>query len=418
MYHIYTMLRTSHRTLLACATIVGSFFALSSDLTSLFASMGTLPNKAAVVSKDILKPVDFVDSQGGVLPQSESKIRIFLMPGHEPDFGGAEYRTAIEREINVDIANHLKTYLESDGRFEVVVGRNNTEWHPELATYFKENWTEIKRWKDEQAKNMAQLVAEGKINLLSDPAPRQEVPSDVAIRLYGINKWVGENDFDMAVHIHVNDYGGRLRNRPGNLTGYVVFVPEDQYSNSGSARMVAEALSDRLDQFFPQSDAKREKGGVVQDQELVALGRYNTSSAPSILIEYGYIYEPQFQKKEVKGVALKEYAYQTYLGLKEFFAPNIDEGFVFKTATLPYVWQKNFGATSEQSVDVFALQVALRKYGLYPPNKKTLTDCPLSGVYGACTRNAIIEFQKKYAITTEDGVVGETTRSVLNSIYK
>lgn len=404
--------------MLAFATIVGSFFALSSDLSALFASMGTLPNKAAVVSKEILDPVSFVDAEGSVIPESQSKVRIFLMPGHEPDYGGAEYRTAIERDLNVVIAKNLKTYLEEDGKFEVVLGRDEKKWHPELDAYFKNNWTEIKQWKDEQAKNMAKLVAEGKLQLLSEPAPRQEVPSDVAIRLYGINKWVGENDFDMAVHLHINDYGGRLRNRPGVLSGYVVFVPEDQYSNSGSAQMVAQALSDRLNQFFPQSDAKSEKGGVVEDQELVALGRYNTSSAPSILVEYGYIYEPQFQKKEVRDLALKEYAFQTYLGLKEFFDPNIDEGFIFKTATLPYVWQKDFGALSEQGADVFALQVALRKYGLYPPNKKTLTECPLSGVYGACTRNAIYEFQKKYSVSNEDGFVGETTRSILNSIYK
>src|SRR3989338_7026431 len=83
------------------------------------------------------------------------------------------------------------------------------------------------------------------------------------------------------------------------------------------------------------------------------------------------------------------------------------------------------GAASE-SKDTLYLQMALRQEGLYPPENKTFNDCPLSGVFGNCTFEAVKKFQEKYAdeILTENdkiekasGFAGPKTLAKLNEIY-
>jgi N-acetylmuramoyl-L-alanine amidase len=404
---------------LAFVIIGVSLSVFSSDIPSFLLPVQNTANEAAVFNVNTINPWDLQEKYQEIsssTPEEIEKVRIFIMPGHEPNYGGAEYNGIIERNLNLITAKHLKEYLEADSHYEVVMGRDENGWNPDLKKYFDENWTAINKWKDEQQKIMSRLVAKGEVTLVEQQAVRQTVTSDVGTRLYGINKWVGENDFDIAIHLHVNDYGSR-GGRPGEFSGYVIFAPEDQYSNSGAAKMVARSVSARLDQFVAQSDAKKEKGGVVEDQELVALGRYNTADVPSILIEYGYIYEPQFNKS-VRDATLKEYAYQTYLGINEFFETDDEQGFNFQTATLPYEWKNDISGSYKQSADVFALQLALHKYDLYPPKGKNLNQCPISGVFGACTKLAVNNFQNKYSITGEEGRVGPITREILNTLFK
>lgn len=373
---------------------------------------------AAVFFVDNIKTEDLVtkyaDASKG---KANEKVRIFIMPGHEPDFGGAEYRSIKERELNTVTARYLRDFFEQDPSFEIVVGRDDGAWHPNLETYFSESMDEIKAWKEAQASTMKELIDDGEFELLDDPVPHQKVSEDVALRLYGINKWIGENDFDMAIHLHVNDYGGRRRGRAGEFTGYTIYIPESQYSNSKAAKEIARAVGGRLSQMIAVSDAKRESHGIVEDQNLVALGRYNTADAPSILVEYGYIYEAQFQDEAVREAILKEYAYQTYLGVKDFFIAHESAAKTKDSASLPYTWSKEVGMGEDYSLDVLKLQAALWKSGFYPPSGKDLRDCPLTGIFGGCTKAALDAFQKKNSVAGESGRLGEATREALNSAF-
>src|SRR4051812_30263274 len=63
----------------------------------------------------------------------KEKVRILIVPGHEPDFGGAEYQGVYEREITVETADQLADYLKQNSRFEVIIARSNTEWNDDLA---------------------------------------------------------------------------------------------------------------------------------------------------------------------------------------------------------------------------------------------------------------------------------------------
>jgi hypothetical protein len=64
---------------------------------------------------------------------------------------------------------------------------------------------------------------------------------------------------------------------------------------------------------------KEEMVGIVPDQELIAIGRFNVADTANVLIEYGYIYEPQYQNNKKRMQVIDEYALRTYQGLENFF---------------------------------------------------------------------------------------------------
>lgn len=398
---------------------VAVLFSLSVFLTKhSVAEFQAASQSAAVFFADNIRPEDLLNKYAEAAKDENAEdVRIFIMPGHEPDFGGTEYRKIKERELNATLARYLQDFLERDQSFESVIGRDDDRWHPDLEAYFDERMKDIKKWKDEQASVMKGLADGGELELLDDPVPHQKVSEAVALRLYGINKWIGEKGFDVAIHIHINDYGGRRSNKPGKFTGYTIYVPEPQYSNSTAAREIAESVGGRLSQMIAVSDAKREKEGIVEDQNLVVLGRYNTLDVPSILIEYGYIYEPQFQDNAVSDAVLKEYAYQTYLGIKDFFVTHEAARKTKDSALLPYAWKKEIAAGEDYSLDAFVLQAALWKKDMYPPSGKDLRSCPLTGIFGGCTKAALDEFQKRNLIEGESGRLGSHTRAILDSTF-
>jgi N-acetylmuramoyl-L-alanine amidase len=144
-------------------------------------------------------------------------------------------------------------------------------------------------------------------------------PSDVGLRLYGIHKWANENDIDLSIHIHFNDHPRKNGAGPGKYTGFTLYIPDPQYSNGKTARAVAERIFARLSQTYSPSDMPKEAPGIVESQDLIAVGSYNTSDAPSILIEYAYIYEAQLQDEATRSLMLQDMALQTYEGLQDFF---------------------------------------------------------------------------------------------------
>src|SRR5437868_3753787 len=52
-------------------------------------------------------------------PAAPSKVKILIVPGHEPDFGGTAFGSIYERDIAVDIAEDLARLLGQNPRYEV-----------------------------------------------------------------------------------------------------------------------------------------------------------------------------------------------------------------------------------------------------------------------------------------------------------
>lgn len=352
-------------------------------------------------------------------PVSTKKVRILLVPGHEPDFGGAEYGSLKERNMTVELAQDLQQFLSSDPHYQVFITRDTQSWNPIFSDYFKTEWDAITSWEQASHDAESQLVKLGEVTQSVSSVFHNNAPHDVALRLYGITKWANENDIDIMVHIHFNDYPNHAANTPGKYTGFAIYVPAEQYGNSSSTKAIADTVFKRLSEYNPVSNLPGESAGIVDEPDLIALGSNNTSDAASMLIEYGYLYEQQFQDPTVRTLALKDMAYQTYLGLEDFFQPQdaTRVAHSYDTLALPHSWANPITEKNTIGPDVFALQTALHADGDYPPTDMTQTDCPRTGKFGPCTQQALIGFQRKYGVFAEKGIVGTTTMAKLNELF-
>ncbi len=347
---------------------------------------------------------------------SVDKVRIILVPGHEPYYGGAEFGEIKERNMTVELAEQLAGFLRANKKYEVIVARGYDSWNPLLENYFKNSWDSIIDWQKAHKNESLRRVS------VMAPLPPPKVyhnsaPNDVAFRLYGITKWSNENNIDIAIHIHFNDYPGHGWNAPGKYSGFAIYSPEQQYANSTTTRTISQTIFKRLQKYNPVSDLPGESDGIIEERELIAIGANNTADAASMLIEYGYIYEPQFTNSDIQDLAIKDLAFQTYLGLEDFFNPGGTKTLasIYDTLVLPHTWKYALVDNAKTTTDVFALQTALLVDGVYPPITKSKNDCPRTGKIGPCTRSAIELFQKKYGIN-EKGV-GIKTIEELNNLY-
>ncbi len=249
----------------------------------------------------------------------KDKVKVLLVAGHEPNYGGTEFRGIKERDIAVDIAQEIKDLLDKESEYKVIISRDKEKWNPELENFFTKEWNGIIPWKDSYQREMVRLFNNGKVKQITDGVLHNDAPPDVAKRLYGINKWVNENGFDIVIHIHINDNPRKNTSQPGIHSGYAIYIPEGQYSNAEATKAIAEKIEGRLAQTITKSTLPKENAGLVEDQELVAIGRHNTVDAVSLLIEYGYIYEPWILNPIMRDIQIKELARQTVLGIEDFF---------------------------------------------------------------------------------------------------
>ena len=253
---------------------------------------------------------------------SDNKVRILIVPGHEPDFGGAEFGGVKEREMNVVLGQALQKFLTDDPHFHVFITRDSKNWSPDFMEYFKNNWSDIVKWTKASSKEFSRMVNIGSIVRTYSTVKHTKVDQNIALRLYGITKWSNENKIDIEIHIHFNDHPRLNIKKAGDYSGFAIYVPSTQYGNSTTTKTIADSIFNRLARYNQVSNLPEESIGVIDEPELSAVGANNTADSASVLIEYGYIYEKQFQDAQTRDQKLKELAFQTYLGLKDFFEAN------------------------------------------------------------------------------------------------
>ena len=348
----------------------------------------------------------------------ERKLRILVVPGHDNEYWGTQYKGVKEAEMTLTLGKELARLLLQDGKFEVTLSRDDNGYFPVLAKYFEEEKKEILDFAKSKKKIMKDLEISGKIALKLDGVSHNNAPSPVVVRLYGINKWANENNIDLVIHVHFNDYPRRKLSSPGTYSGFSIYVPEHQYSNSRSSKDIAYEVSKQLQTYYPESNMPKEGEGVVEDQDLIAIGSFNTLDPASLLVEYGYIYEPQFLDQTIRGKIINDLATQTYIGINNFFGKNnFDLSGKYNTTLLPHTFQDVLLGGMKNNPSILSLQAALVLEGVFPPEEYDEHSCPLAGTYGACTKKSLALFQKKYNISDEAGKFGERTLQKLNELY-
>lgn len=346
--------------------------------------------------------------------ETPKKINILIVPGHDDDSSGAVFDGVREADINLEVAHKLKEYFAEDSHFNVVLARTESGYHKGIETYFTKQRRSVELFRKKHATEMKKLIKKEKIEPMTDGVLHNAAASDVVVKLYAINKWSNDNAFDIVLHVHFNDYANRIGDEEGIHTGFAIYVPEKQYSNAEASIALAKEIRSSIETLFPVSSLPGESAGVVEDQELIAIGANNTVEAASLLLEYGYLYEPQFTHSETRPAVTTELAHQTYTGVKRFFEPSyIPDS---KTTLLPHTWSTDMEPRDTITFDALALQAALTLEGVYPPEGYSRNDCTLRGEYGDCTKESVRAFQNKYALPVT-GIVGPLTRAKLNEVY-
>ena len=377
---------------------------------------------AAKKTKDFSETISVADLKEAYTDAKAGgdKVRILIMPGHEPDFGGAVFNGQYEREFVVDIAERLAQELSTDPQFEVLVARGNLGWNEDFTYYFDKQGRRIERFIEDHKEDMAKLEKRGKLKEGTDQAAHNAAREDVAQRLYGVSKWANDNDVDLVLHLHLNDETSHTSDAPGIHSGMAIYVPDSIYGNAKSSKAAAEFLFERLNTTNATSTFGVETKGIVESRDLIAVGAYNTAEMPSLLIEYGYLYEPRITNQQTRGLVFADYAHQSALGVKEFFGASIDSR--YDTTVLPYQFASDVleavtaSTTPSDAKGLFALQVALSELGFYPGTEASLSVCPISGMQNACTTEAVKAFQASKGLA-QTGTLGHETRVALNSAF-
>lgn len=359
---------------------------------------------AGINAQDVISEEDLIN-----IGDKYGKVRILLVPGHDDEFSGAIYDDITEAEVNLQLANELKTFLEEENAIEVHITRDEDGYTKEFAKYFEENVDSINRFRSVYATIAQEKIWNGEVEEIQS-VDHNTAPGEVVYRLYGINKWANDNEMDIVIHIHFNDYPGRW-DVGGEYGGFSIYIPQRSYRNHDSSLFIADRVRDSLNDFVRESNFPAEKDIVIEDTSLIAVGASNTLEGASILIEYSYIYESQITNKDTREKVLREMAYKTYLGLRDVLT-----GIPSSSHGISTIIPKNFSGSLERGTTkrekVLDVQNMLSILGYYPGEGKTLSDCPIAGYFGICTENAVMSFQEDNKISK----TGRVTRSTANKL--
>ena len=402
------------------------FFASSFFLASRARSFSSRAFLSSGIGKNLTALLIEQGASGAQLRQAYNtrKINVLVVAGHDDEVPGAVWRGMRESELNRMLADRLFQLFYADPHFRVSRSRTARGYTMDFQALFEtdEGRGQIDAFRSRAAQLMRQAFRAGEVAKRTN-VHHPAASNDTAQKLYGINKWANENNIDLVLHVHFNDYPGRPAGAAGKYTGFSIYVPESQLPNAKASRDIAESLLETLATIAPPSSMPQEQGGIVADQDLIAIGANASLKSAVALVEYGYIYEPQFGQPELRDAVLGELAFQTFRGVKKFFAPDYNgPAGGFGTTILPYRWEHALERGTQQKKDIFALQLALSKAGLYPPVGQMRAHCPINGNYGPCTAAAVAVFQEQNrrvlpVASVGTGVADTATLQALGMVY-
>lgn len=253
-----------------------------------------------------------------ILVKADEPVKVLLVPGHDNEIWGAQYGNTKEADMNLVLATRIYNLLSKDDRLKIWITRDAAGYTKEFADYFSTYRKEIVSFEKESKKKLQDQIDNGSF-IKKTGVWHNKASEDMAVRLYGINKWADENKIDVVIHIHFNDYPRKNAWTKGEYRGFTIYVPEAEMINSKESTKLAKSIFSKLSSKYVPSNYDKELGGITPDQNLIALGSNNTliESVRSILIEYGYIY--RFGNSKMRHQAYVNMADLTVAGLKNYF---------------------------------------------------------------------------------------------------
>ena len=240
-----------------------------------------------ITTKDIVETIN------------EEKKRILIVPGHDKDNYGAKFNNLKEEEINLKLGNLIFDQLSDQESLDVFITRDDSGYTEIFKNYFSSEEKEISKFIESHKKETSEKIKDGEFEPVN-VVEHNHVGKDISHKLYGINKWVNENDIDFVLHIHFNDYPRKNHKIKGKYEGFSIYIPSSNLDQESESRDFAEILKDNLETYFSPSNLAIEKEIIIENSDLIAVGSNKTLySTPSVLVEYGYIYEDLFNEDNI-----------------------------------------------------------------------------------------------------------------------
>lgn len=267
----------------------------------------------------------FAQEEPSPVVSAPAPIRILLVPGHDNESSGAQYGNVKEASMNLAVASRIYNILKKDERFDVYITRDTKGYTKEFADYFADTKSEIRSFITEAKKSTKDQVANGDF-VEKQNVPHNKASPDMALRLYGFNKWASDNKMDAVIHVHFNDYPRKYKWTVGKYTGFAIYIPDEQFENSETSLNLANNIFYKLKTKYKTSNYVNELGGIIYDQKLIATGANNTldASVRSVLIEYGYIYDKKLKTSTMRQRAYSNMAKLTAGGIEDYFFPEAE----------------------------------------------------------------------------------------------
>ncbi len=301
-------------------------------------------------------------------------VSVLIVAGHDDEYSGTSFKSLREVDLNRQLAEDVHAYFADEEGINAVLSSDSSGYNDIFETYFQRERGDIAAFISDAKRDFELKFSEEERAALEKNF-HNPAPGDMALRLYGLNRWVNDADFDLVVHIHFNDYRGRGRNKVGTYEGFSIYTPGKELPNYELSRRLADSVFGELKKIRPVSTLPAEEEGVIEDHELIALGANESLEAGSVLVEYGYIYEEIFTNPDLRSVSFDNMAYATYAGIKKMMGED----------PMPRALASVQTTKNKKTANNLEWQFQKAFAGLYPPAGKTLTDCPVTGYFGECS---------------------------------
>ena len=210
-----------------------------------------------------------------IFAQTIKPIKILIVPGHDNKEWGAEFNGVKEADMTEKLSLMIFDLLKKDKKFEPIITRDWNGYTPTFEDYFINGEQAITDFINEKKSAFESKLQDGSIQAVEN-IYHNYASQRMATVLYGINKWADENNVDAVIHVHFNDYP-RPKKVRGEYTGFAVYVRDKQMNNSKDSYQLGSFVFQSLLHDYNKSNYPPEASGVVPDQNLIAIGEYNSS---------------------------------------------------------------------------------------------------------------------------------------------